>query len=193
MPVAYDQLTAQPQSQFSEHLVSAGGQPLPLVLPRAAAAGGSVAGGKSLHAVYIYSCLLQSFANSGIHALKSRRLPGAFSSCHALATPAVMWMQDKNKTAGWRPIVKRQPFPEVRTLCSLAVCCVFTAVVPCNFVWMFAVFSLLLPCTLVSQHHHAGRALLSLDASAVTATERHCRPRHRRARTHATIAAMLTG
>ncbi|KAL4439224.1 hypothetical protein ABPG77_004126 [Micractinium sp. CCAP 211/92] len=48
MPVAYDQLTAQPQSQFSEHLVS-----------------------------------------------------------------AVMWMQDKNKTAGWRPIVKRQPFPEM--------------------------------------------------------------------------------
>lgn len=33
-----------------------------------------------------------------------------------------MWMQDKNKTAGWRPIVKRQPFPKVGPLPPAAKC-----------------------------------------------------------------------
>lgn len=48
MPVAYNQMDAQPQEQFSEHLLS-----------------------------------------------------------------AVQWMMNKNKTAGWRPVVKRQPFPQM--------------------------------------------------------------------------------
>lgn len=96
----------------------------------------------------------------------------AFTLCpqlvHLLCVPAaVMWMQDKNKTAGWRPIVKRQPFPQVAShaaLCWLPAGCACSSARPWWFCAGCAVLVVLKcwhtgaePCIPSAAHMHKPR------------------------------------